>query len=184
MRIYTRTGDNGETSLFSGERVKKTHPLLAAYGTVDECNSLVGAALAAGAQKEVVELGQQLQRKLFYLGGDFATSMGSAREIQRIRREDVEGLEREMDRLQEILPPLRAFILPGGTAAAGLLHVARAVARRAEREAIEASEEIAINPQALIFLNRISDYLFLLARYENWLAGIEEIEWRVEKKSE
>lgn len=176
MKIYTRTGDGGETGLFSGERVPKDHARVQSYGSVDECNSLMGAAASMGCHPEVAEKLVALQNLLFKLGADLATRDG-VRPIQRISPEDVARLEQEMDALQEVLPPLRAFILPGGNPAAALLQVARAVSRRAEREAVAASRSESLNPEALRFLNRLSDYLFLLARRQNQLSGCAEMEW-------
>ncbi|MCX7712188.1 MAG: cob(I)yrinic acid a,c-diamide adenosyltransferase [Chthoniobacterales bacterium] len=177
MKIYTRTGDNGDTSLFSGERVPKNHPLLSAYGTIDECNSMLSAAIALTSHSEIIHLGQFLQNLFFKLGADLATTENSSRNVQRITTEDVANIESKLDEIQSILPPLRTFILPGGTPAAAFLHTARTIARRAERETIEAKKITPINQQALVLLNRISDLLFLMARYENFLAKKPEIPW-------
>ena len=176
MKIYTKTGDAGETSLFSGERVKKSDLLVEAYGALDECNSHIGAALAASPREPVASALRAMQSDIFRLGADFATALGK-REIDRISPNEIAEIERAMDELTSSLPPLRAFVLPGGTPAASAIHLARSTARRAEREAIRASFERELNPDALIFLNRLSDYLFLLARKENQLAGHAEPEW-------
>jgi cob(I)alamin adenosyltransferase len=176
MKIYTKTGDNGTTGLFSGERVEKDHPLVAAYGTVDECNSVIGLALSASPTEPVAVALTELQNLLFTLGADMATRPGG-REIRRISADDIQKIEHAMDALDAALPKLQCFILPGGPPAAAHLQVARAVCRRAEREAFAASRSQAVNPEALHLLNRLSDYLFLLARRENQLAGGTETPW-------
>lgn len=176
MKIYTKTGDEGTTGLFSGERVEKSHPLVVAYGTVDECNAHLGVALSAGCLPPVAQTVEHLQDLLFLVGADLATLPG-ARSIRRISLEDVENLEKTMDALQELLPPLRSFVLPGGSPAAAHLQLARTVCRRAEREAFAAARAHPVNPQALLLLNRLSDYLFLLARQQNHLSGTPERPW-------
>lgn len=177
MSIYTKTGDKGSTGLFSGERVAKTHPRVAAYGTVDEMNSMLGVALAAVPAAEVAAAVERLQVLAFDLGSDLATVPDAAWK-PRIGEEDVAWLESEIDRMVAELPKLRAFVLPGGSPAAAHLHVARTICRRAEREALHAATTEQIPPLALIFLNRLSDFLFVLARFENHLAGVDETEWR------
>jgi cob(I)alamin adenosyltransferase len=177
VKIYTKTGDEGQTGLFSGERVDKSHRLVEAYGTLDELNSQLGVVLAARPQEEIRTLLHRLQILLFDAGADLATRPGH-RTIRRIEAEDVAAMESQMDAISERLPALRAFILPGGTPAAAALQLARTVARRAERAALRAHESDPVNGQLLILLNRISDYLFLLARLENFLAGEPETEWR------
>jgi cob(I)alamin adenosyltransferase len=177
MKIYTKTGDRGETALFSGERVAKNHALVETYGTVDETNSLLGLALAHGLSTPVADAVEALQAQLFRLGADLATLPGE-RKLQRISAEEVQTMDSAMDRIAEEIPPLRYFILPGGTTGAATLQVARAVSRRAERRALQASLEFPLNPQAMILLNRLSDYLFLLGRWENHLAGQPEQAWK------
>lgn len=182
VKIYTRTGDAGDTGLFSGERVPKDHPRVCSYGSVDECNSFLGAVISLGCHPEIAEAVSTLQHLLFKLGADLATKSDS-RHLQRVSAQDVLDLEQRMDALHAVLPPLRAFILPGGTPAAACLQIARAVCRRAEREAITASRTENLNPQALIVLNRLSDYLFLLARRQNQLSGCQEPEWQPDRKT-
>ena len=165
-KIYTKTGDAGETGLYSGERVSKTNPLIATCGTIDELNSHLGAALAARPVERVAEELRPLQGLLFELAADLATLPGS-REIRRIDAVDIARIERGIDEASAALPPLREFIPPGGTPAAAQIHIARTVARRAEREALAASASHPLNPRALVFLNRLSDLLFTLARLEN-----------------
>jgi cob(I)alamin adenosyltransferase len=179
MKIYTKSGDAGETSLISGERVPKFHPLVEACGEVDECNSVLGCAGALTASTEIRRHLETLQNFLFVLGADLATP--GNREIHRIGVEEVETLERSIDELQSTLPVLRAFVLPGGSPAAGQIHLARAIARRAERTAWAAQQTHQVNPPALTFLNRLSDFLFVLARRENLLAGIKENTWTPKK---
>jgi len=176
MKIYTGQGDNGQSGLFSGERVSKAHPLLRAYGTLDECNSQLGVALAATPAADVRDALVALQPLLFDAGADLAT-LGSKRQIRRIAPEDITEIERNIDAVTARLPQLRSLILPGGTPAAAALHVARTVCRRAERELVAAAETSQINPHVLVLINRLSDYLFCLARLENFLAGIEETPW-------
>ena len=177
-RIYTGGGDAGETSLGDGSRVAKTDPLIEAFGTVDELNSVLGATIAVGVPETMQEPLQQIQNELFDLGGDLSVPFDSdeARPRTRITKEQVENLERLADEFNAELPELRSFVLPGGTEQAGLLHVARAVCRRAERAAIRAHEARGVNPLALVYLNRLSDLLFILARSAN--AGGEEPLWR------
>lgn len=175
MKIYTKTGDTGETSLYSGERVGKVDPLVEAYGTLDECNCQLGVALAALPAEPVRAALERLQSALFDLAADLATLPGG-RAVRRTGADDISGIEAAMDAIN--VPPLRAFVLPGGTPAAAALHVARTVARRAEREALRATAVHEINPRALIYLNRLSDYLFLLARLENHLKNQPEPIWK------
>jgi cob(I)alamin adenosyltransferase len=179
-RIYTRGGDAGETSLGDGSRVPKLHPLIRAYGAVDELNSLLGLALADRAlAPSIREPLARVQNQLFDLGGDLAVPLeDDGRERTRIRDDQVEGLERLCDELNEPLPELTSFVLPGGTEAAARLHVARAACRRAERDALAAHEEVGVNPAALRYLNRLSDLLFIAARAANAAAGADEPLWR------
>lgn len=175
MKIYTRTGDEGQTSLFSGERVSKADLRVQAYGAVDEMNSVFGAARAAGPAPEVDAALERLQNEAFQLGADLATSPTSSRKINRLSAGEAERLERGIDQMTAELPELRHFILPGGTPAAAQIHVARTICRRAERLAVTLGE--AANPAVVIYLNRLSDYLFTLARFENRRKGIDEAKW-------
>ena len=176
MKIYTGTGDQGETSLFSGQRVPKTHPRIAAYGALDEMNSILGAAVAAGPSGPVRAALLDLQGRTFDLCADLATVIQPG-QSPRITDETIREIEQEMDRLTALLPEKKNFVFPGGAPAACQIHIARAVARRAEREAllVEGSERIAWTP--MVYLNRLSDYLYLLAVYENFLAGVPETDW-------
>ena len=185
MKIYTRTGDDGTTGLFGGGRVPKTHPRIAAYGTVDEVNSFVGLAAAhlpSDDRATVVRLIlEDVQADLFVLGADLATPTGAKAVVPRIGDEHVARLESEIDRLEEDLDPLRRFILPGGSAAGAALHVARTVCRRAERLVIDAAAVDDVSTASAIYLNRLSDLLFVAARWTNRLEGREESPWAPEK---
>ncbi len=179
MKIYTKTGDAGETGLYGAERVVKAHPRVEAYGTVDEANSAIGLArsLLPEGHPDLHELLERIQNALFDLGADLATRMGSPYEknIARMDTQDVEELEEAIDRYMEESPPFRGFILPGGHPAAAALHLARTVVRRAERKVVALSREEPVNPEVVRYLNRLSDLLFVLARVVNREAqAIEE----------
>lgn len=181
MKIYTRAGDEGTTGLFGGGRVSKTHPRIAAYGTVDETNSFIGLARSlAAAHPESGRLDALLasvQEEMFVLGADLATPADAKARSPRVSDVHVKRLERSIDELEEDLPPLKRFILPGGTPTASALHVARSVCRRAERMVLEAAEEEAVSPLAPVYLNRLSDFLFVLARWANQTEGGREWTW-------
>jgi cob(I)alamin adenosyltransferase len=176
-RIYTRAGDAGETSLVEGSRVAKTDLRIEAYGTVDELNSVLGLALSGRLPDELRPWLEQVQNDLFDLGADLSVPLEDAkRERLRVTRSQVERLEELCDLVNEQLEPLRSFVLPGGTEAAARLHLARTVCRRAERRAVALAEEQGANPEALAYLNRLSDFLFILARAAN--AGSQEPLWK------
>ncbi len=186
MNVYTRTGDDGTTGLFGGDRVAKSHPRINAYGTVDEANAAVGLvralwAGAAGAGQPGAEradaLLDRVQHDLFVLGGDLASPHETAYPVPRVEEHHVAALEREIDALERDLDPLKHFILPGGTAAAAALHVARTVCRRAERLTVEAAALEGVNEAGIRYLNRLSDLLFVLARWANRQAGVPDVEW-------
>ncbi len=179
MKIYTRTGDAGETALFDGRRVPKSDLRVEAYGEVDELNALVGQALAEPLDDDLAAMLREVQRDLFALGGRLADpSRRIADRVQKavIADADVARLEGWIDTLERELPPLRHFILPGGSRAAALLHVCRTACRRAERRVVQLGAE-AVEPQVLAYVNRLSDFLFVLARAVNRRAGVAEIEW-------
>lgn len=176
MRIYTRGGDTGETGLFGGGRVAKNHPRVEAYGAVDELNAVLGMARAAGLPAELDTVAGRVQAELFAIGADLATPEESARTV-RLGPEAVEALERDIDSVDAGLEPLRTFILPGGTAAAAALHLARTVCRRAERRAITLQDSESISPVLIPYLNRLSDLLFVMARGANAAAGRAEQPW-------
>jgi cob(I)alamin adenosyltransferase len=174
-RIYTGGGDRGETSLGDGTRVPKVDCRIAAFGAVDELNSHIGLALAADLPDGIHEVLTRVQNELFDLGADLSVPFGVTDRL-RISDEQISALERDCDRFNADLPDLTSFVLPGGSEAAARLHVARAVCRRAEREALEAAEQMDINQLALVYLNRLSDLLFILARTTN--AGGAEPLWK------
>lgn len=178
MRIYTKTGDAGETSLFGGGRVPKHHARVDAYGTIDELNSTLGLARAARPSEQVDEWLEAVQNQLFHLGADLATPLDAKADwITRISEADIAWLEETIDRMSEALTPLANFILPGGTPAAAQLQLARAICRRAERLTVVLSESEDLGAHALPYINRLSDWLFTLARYENMKAGESESKW-------
>ena len=180
MKIYTRRGDAGETDLFGGDRVRKEHARVEAYGQVDELNAIVGAAIAASDQKDLIDFGRRIQSTLFDLGSFLATPDAAHREkakIPEVTEADVEALEAEIDRLEADLEPLTTFILPGGTTAAAAFHVARTVCRRAERSAVRLDAQDPLGGLALRYLNRLSDLLFVVARTENKRAEVEDVPW-------
>lgn len=180
MKIYTRTGDDGTTSLFSGGRVRKDHLRVEAYGTVDELNSVLGVVRANTPSPQADAWLETVQNQLFILGSDLATPLDAqANWITRMPEDDIAWLETTIDAMTDTLEPLSNFILPGGTRSAAYLHVARTVCRRAERIVVALAENEPINEWAQHYLNRLSDWLFTLARYENAQAGIAESKWAV-----
>ncbi len=178
MKIYTRTGDEGQTSLFAGGRVGKDHIRLHAYGTVDELNSLLGVVLAAGTPARLSDSIRRVQGDLFIVGADLATPLDAASShVLRLGPTHTQMLEAEIDGWDTLLPPLKHFILPGGTPAAALLHQARTVCRRAERWVVALQGAESLNGEVLRYLNRLSDWLFVAARLANQEAGVAEIPW-------
>jgi cob(I)alamin adenosyltransferase len=169
-RIYTRTGDSGETSLGDGSRASKLDPRIASLGAVDELNSLIGLALAAAGDADLRAALERVQNELFDLGADLSVPSEVADRL-RVEQGTVDALEADCDRFNAGLEPLTSFVLPGGTEAAARLQVARSVCRRAERDAL-------INPLALVYLNRLSDLLFILARSANAADGRAEPLWK------
>jgi len=166
-KIYTRTGDSGETGLADGSRIPKDHPRAIAIGDVDELNSLIGAALSHIGRTDAREMLERIQNELFDLGADLATpgaDFSPSATALRIVPAQVERLEAEIDKLNESLEPLRSFILPGGGGGSARVHVARSAARRAERPVIPAGRSDSLTPLAQVYLNRLSDLLFVLAR--------------------
>jgi cob(I)alamin adenosyltransferase len=177
-RIYTGGGDRGETSLGDGSRVSKLDSRIAAYGVVDELNAALGLVLAGDVPRELRVPLEGLQNELFDVGADLSVPWAGPDERLRVTRTMVDGLERLCDAFNEPLPELKSFVLPGGTDAAVRLHVARPVARRAELGALAADREHGVNPLALVYLNRVSDLLFILARAANAEVGADEALWR------
>jgi cob(I)alamin adenosyltransferase len=181
MRIYTKTGDDGTTGLFGNQRVPKDALRVEVYGTVDETNTILGLALAAGAPEELARVLLGLQSRLFDLGADLSTPRGDRPDpsyLTRIGEVHVEALEQLIDRFDAQLPTLTNFILPGGGPTAAHLHHARAVARRGERLLVALARDEDVGPCVVRFVNRLSDLLFVLARWANHAAGIADVPWR------
>ena len=183
LKIYTKTGDKGTTALFGGARLPKHDLRIEAYGTVDELNTIIGLALAHEMPERIAIPLVELSSLLFTCGSDLATPLDIETQytIPRIMDHHVEQLEHLIDEYDSELSPLKNFILPGGTKAAGFLHQARTVCRRAERLCTALGERENIGDVMIKFLNRCSDYLFTVARMANYLAGIEDIEWKPER---
>ncbi len=177
-RIYTRTGDDGSTGLGDGTRVGKDSARVAAYGTVDEANSCIGLLLAAGPSDDIRDLLTTVQHQLFDLGGELCIPGHAA-----ITAADVDALERHLDHYNAALPALKDFILPGGGEAAARCHVARTVVRRAERETVALARVEAVRPEAVRYLNRLSDLLFVLARVLARADGQGEVLWKHERRT-
>jgi cob(I)alamin adenosyltransferase len=181
MKIYTRTGDEGDTGLFGGGRVPKDHPRVSAYGDVDELNSSVGLVRAAADQSFFDELLEAIQRDLFSIGGHLATPdperVRKALEKASLSPARISEFEQIMDEADNTLPPLRAFVLPAGTRIAAALHVARTVCRRAERSVVHLAHTEAVPQLFLTYLNRLSDLLFILARVANLRDGVADSTW-------
>ena len=182
-RLYTRTGDRGQTGLFGGRRVPKDHPRVASYGTIDELNAALGVAIASIRQRAVAAVLRQVQNELFDIGAELASDRPVRRGKQRpgvfqLAAAKVARLEELIDQYDARVPPLRTFILPSGSAGAALLHLARTVARRAERAVVTLDAKEPVNPVVLAYLNRLCDLLFVLARYVNKADGRRELPWQ------
>ena len=181
MKIYTKTGDAGDTGLFGGGRVGKDHPRVDAYGDVDELNAMLGLVRAMEPMPRIDEIIVPIQRDLFAIGALLATpdreKMRASLEKARIDDGRIRELETAIDHCESELDPLRSFIVPGGTAKAAALHVARTVCRRAERRVVTLARTEELPPIVVIFLNRVSDLLFMLARVANKRAGAGEVSW-------
>ncbi|HPN38569.1 MAG TPA: cob(I)yrinic acid a,c-diamide adenosyltransferase [Melioribacteraceae bacterium] len=177
MKIYTKTGDKGETSLFGGQRVWKDDLRIESYGTVDELNSLIGLTLTETVYEEIQEVLKRIQNKLFTVGADLATPDDKKIRIDRVSKSFIDESEKDIDYFNSKVPELREFILPGGTKSAALLHVCRTVCRRAERNVIALNKSVAINENILVYLNRLSDLFFVLARFDNYVNGTPDIKW-------
>lgn len=182
MKIYTRTGDAGETALFGGGRVSKNHERVVAYGTVDELNAVVGWSVTAVADSEIGSRLSSLQHDLFAVGAELATPRladgGRHRHVPPFPSARIAEMEGWMDEADAELPALSEFVLPGGTPGAAALHLARTVCRRAERAVVRLAERDEVDPDAVPFLNRLSDLCFTLARLENHRAGVPDVTWR------
>ena len=177
MKIYTKTGDTGETTLYGGQRVLKNALRVETYGTTDECNAALGLALTFPIDPEASGMVTRIQGELFELGADLATPIVRGEIVPRMQAVETARLEAEIDRMEADLPPLRRFVLPGGSPSGAALHLARTICRRAERNLVTLAETDEINPEALRYLNRLSDHLFVLARWVNHQAAAPETEW-------
>jgi cob(I)alamin adenosyltransferase len=179
MKIYTKTGDSGETGLFGGTRVSKASLRVSAYGEVDELNSTIGWARVAAEDPEVLSLLHRIQTELFELGSELASTAERKKKggVPSVDETQVVALERAIDRWEAELSPLRSFVLPGGAELAARFHVARCVCRRAERALVLLGTQEELRGELLRYLNRLSDLLFVLARYANQTAGVPDIPW-------
>ncbi len=169
-RIYTKTGDKGETALGDGTRVPKDHPRVAAYGSVDELNAVLGLHLAHDPHLPEVELLRSIQNDLFDVGADLCAPLPSEKDVDkrlRVQAAQVERLEKAIDRMNQSLQPITSFVLPGGRIGAAWCHLARTVCRRAERDVVTLSQREPVNPQVIVYLNRLSDWFFVFARVLN-----------------
>ncbi|MEM9645998.1 MAG: cob(I)yrinic acid a,c-diamide adenosyltransferase [Planctomycetota bacterium] len=177
MKIYTRTGDGGSTGLFGGPRVSKDDARIEAYGTVDELNAVLGmvrgAQLASSLDRQI----ESVQHELFSLGAELATPEPESFDLRVIGDTHISKLERWIDEAEQELPPLKAFVLPAGTDASSTLHLARSVCRRAERRCVSLQREVEVSDQLIVYLNRLSDFLFVAARLANATAGVGDHPW-------
>ena len=181
VRIYTKTGDKGETSLIGGKRVPKDSQRVTAYGTLDELNSALGLTSSFIKDKRVSSIIRKIQTELFNIGAELANphKLGNnTNDYYRLEQYKVKGLENIIDQFDLKLKPINYFLLPGGSKAGSILHLARSISRRAERDLVALSKQEKINPNILAYLNRLSDLLFVLARYENSKANIKDIPWK------
>ena len=179
-RIYTRTGDDGTTGLVGGHRLRKDAPRIDAYGTVDELNAAIGVAASSSPAPQLAEPLAEIRNRLFHLGAELAVAPGEAETNAagpRVEAADADALESLMDELSNDLPPLTNFVLPGGTPAAAHLHLARTVCRRAERLLVSLAAHEPVRPEALVYLNRLSDTLFVMARFDNAAHDVEDVLW-------
>lgn len=183
MKIYTKTGDQGDTSLIGGIRVPKSHNRVEAYGTVDELNSFIGVVRDMSVNEQRQDIFQHIQENLFVIGSLLAADPHKKPAyLPNLQEEDVLELEQAIDRMQEELPEMKHFILPGGHPDVSHCHLARAVCRRAERAVVRLHEEEKVDVRIIVYLNRLSDYLFVLARYIGKEHQVAEIPWKPRKK--
>lgn len=181
MKIYTKKGDQGETGLFRGGRVDKDSIRVSAYGTVDELNCHIGWVRTSGLNTRVENLLDRVQNDLFVVGADLAAPIDAVEEgdkVTRLQSESQVFMELAIDEMEAELEPLRQFIIPGGTSHSAGLHIARAICRRAERAVVKLARAESVNKAILVYLNRLSDMLFVMARYQNKTAGVSDINWR------
>lgn len=182
FKIYTKIGDAGTTGLFGGKRLPKSHLRIEAYGTVDELNAHIGMVRDQFTEPAVRALLKDIQDRLFTIGSNLASDPDKDMPVPDIQAADIEALEKAMDEMDEVLPELKNFILPGGHPAVSSAHIARCVCRRAERLVVALSQESRVEPVIVQYLNRLSDYLFILARFIGYSKGIDEVVWVPRKK--
>ena len=180
MKIYTRRGDTGQTGLLGGLQVWKNSPRLGVVGALDELNSMLGLIRAEPLPEEIERILEPLQNELFVAGSELASAGAAEPQCPGIANGHIQALEATIDRCQAKLPPIKGFILPGGVRSAAMLHIARTICRRAERHlaALVQSDEKAVSPEMLAYINRLSDLLFVLARLSNAVADIGDAQWR------
>jgi cob(I)alamin adenosyltransferase len=181
IKIYTKTGDLGKTSLIGGTRVPKSHLRIETYGTVDELNSFIGFLYDQLTDERTMKILREIQDRLFTIGSSLACDPEKEPKMKLpdLKEEDVQLLETEIDEMNEVLKPMKSFILPGGSMAVSSAHIARCVCRRAERNCVNMLEhEMFIDPLVIKYLNRLSDHLFVLARFIAHLSGVSEVEWK------
>ena len=184
MKIYTKTGDIGETGLFGGRRVSKADLRIDAYGTLDELNAFTGLFQSQCTDQDVQVIIRQIQDRLFTMGSSLAADPLQQHGLMPdVQEDDVEILEREIDRMESYLSPLQHFILPGGHPDAALCHVLRTICRRAERRCVELNHTEPVDGMILKYLNRLSDFFFVLSRYLSHARGVEDVKWLGRKKS-
>lgn len=181
-KIYTRTGDDGSTGLFGGTRLPKHHIRIEAYGTVDEFNSVIGWLMTFIQEDATKNFLQNIQSRLFTVGSNLASDPAKEMITPDLTDEDINVIEEAIDVMQQILPELKHFILPGGSASVSAAHLARTVCRRAERRCVALAFESVVDSKIILYLNRLSDYFFVLARWLGYNEGIEEIKWIPRKK--
>ncbi|MBL4700917.1 MAG: cob(I)yrinic acid a,c-diamide adenosyltransferase [Phycisphaeraceae bacterium] len=177
MKLYTRRGDDGQTDLFGGKRVSKTDLRIGACGSVDELNCMLGVTIAFCNPQSMRQILLQLQHELFELGADLATPLDAKIKISRVAQTHIDALEKFIDQATGQTQPMTCFILPGGCELAARLHLSRAICRRAERDAVDATTSIELNPMAVTYLNRLSDLLFAMARWANVIEGVADVPW-------
>jgi cob(I)alamin adenosyltransferase len=184
MKIYTKTGDKGDTGLFGGERVSKNSPRIEAYGTIDELNSFIGLTVTEVKNKTVKELLIKIQNQLFTVGTDLSTPYSieeQKKNILRVTPDFYEKIEKSIDLFEEKLDELKNFVIPGGSKSSSFLHVCRTISRRAERRVVALNSLEHINGNIVIFLNRLSDLFFVLSRYENKISNYPDVIWESQK---
>lgn len=179
MKIYTKTGDKGQTSLLGGSRVPKHHLRIESYGTIDELNSYIGLLRDQNLNQKHIDVLLEVQDRLFTIGSYLASEPEKSKvNIPELKEEDVLFLEKQIDELNEALPPMRFFVLPGGHTTVSFCHIARCVCRRAERLTVHLSDTEQVNELVLRYLNRLSDYLFILARKLTYELNVNEVPWK------